>query len=72
MAKNLQEQLEHAKEQLEKLQKPGQQPEAKKPQEKSSMQDIGKQAEQMKQQAEKAMQEAKEAGTQYEITEEEL
>ncbi len=72
LAKNLQEQLERAKEQLEKLQKPGQQPEAQKPQEKPSMQDIGKQAEQMKQQAEKAMQEAKEAGTQDEITEEEL
>lgn len=72
LAKNLQEQLERAKEQLEKLQKPGQQPEAQKPQEKPSMQDIGKQAEQMKQQAEKAMQEAKDAGTQDEITEEEL
>lgn len=72
LAKNLQEQLERAKEQLEKLQKPGQQAEAQKPQEKPSMQEIGKQAEQMKQQAEKAMQEAKEAGTQDEITEEEL
>lgn len=69
LAENLKEQLQHAKEQLEKLQKPGQQPEPQKPQEKTpSMQDIGKQAEQMKRQAEKAMQEV---GAD-EITEEQL
>jgi hypothetical protein len=72
LAENLQEQLQQAKEQLEKLQKLGQQPEAPKLQEKSpSMQEIGKQAEQMKAEAEKAMQEAKEAGVD-EITEEQL
>jgi len=71
LAENLQEQLQQAKEQLEKLQKPGQQPENPKPQEKASMQEIGKQAEQMKAEAEKAMQEAKEAGAD-EITEEQL
>jgi len=71
LAENLQEQLQQAKEKLEKLQKPGQQPEVSKPQEKSSMQEIGKQAEQMKAEAEKAMQEAKEAGAD-EITEEQL
>jgi len=73
LAENLQEQLQRAKEQLEKLQKHGQQPEAPKLQDKKtpSMEDIGKQAEQMKAQAEKAMQEAKEAGAD-EITEEQL
>jgi len=72
LAKNLQEQLQTAKDQLEQLQKPGAKPEAPKPQEKpSSMQDIGKQAEQMRKEAEQAMQEAKEAGAD-EITEEQL
>ncbi|HWQ40601.1 MAG TPA: hypothetical protein VN456_01025, partial [Desulfosporosinus sp.] len=71
LAENLQEQLQLAKKQLEKLQKPGQQPETSKPQEKASMLEIGKQAEQMKAEAEKAMQEAKEAGAD-EITEEQL
>jgi len=72
LAKNLQEQLQTAKDQLEQLQKPGAKPEIKKPQEKpSSMQEIGKQAEQMKQEAEQAMREAKEAGAD-EITEEQL
>jgi hypothetical protein len=71
LTENLQEQLQQAKEKLEKLQKPGQQPETPKPQEKASMQEIGKQAEQMKAEAEKAMQEAKEAGAD-EITEEQL
>ena len=71
LTENLQEQIQQAKEQLEKLQKPGQKPEAPKPQQPSSMQEIGKQAEQMKAEAEKAMQEAKEAGAD-EITEEQL
>ena len=71
LTENLQEQLQQAKEQLGKLQKPGQKPEAPKPQKPSSMQEIGKQAEQMKAEAEKAMQEAKEAGAD-EITEEQL
>ncbi|MBT9167609.1 MAG: hypothetical protein DDT19_00947 [Syntrophomonadaceae bacterium] len=68
LVKNLQEQLQTAKDQLEQLQKPGAKPDAKKPQEKtSSMQEIGKQAEQMRQEAEKALQEARE-----EVTEEQL
>lgn len=72
LAKNLQEQLQTAKDQLEQLQKPGTKPETLKPQEKpSSMQEIGKQAEQMKQEAEQAMREAKEAGAD-EVTEEQL
>ncbi|MBI2459415.1 MAG: VWA domain-containing protein [Parcubacteria group bacterium] len=72
LAKNLQEQLQTAKDQLEQLQKPEAKPEAKKPQEKpSSMEEIGKQAEQMKQEAEQAMREAKETGAD-EITEEQL
>ncbi|MBI4812281.1 hypothetical protein HY798_02420 [Candidatus Falkowbacteria bacterium] len=72
LAKNLQEQLQTAKDQLEQLQKPGAKPEAKKPQEKpSSMEEIGKQAEQMRQEAEQAMREAKEAGAD-EITEDQL
>lgn len=70
LAKNLQEQLQSAKEQLGQLQKPGEKPEVQKPKEKPSLRDIGEQAEQMKQQAEQAMQEAKEAAD--EITEEQL
>lgn len=70
LAQNLQEQLDRAKEQMEKM---GQKtPEAQKPQETPSLEDIAKQAEQMREQAQKAMQEAKEAGVQDEITEEQL
>lgn len=70
LAKNLQEQLEQAKEQMEKL---GQKtPEAQNPQKTPSMDEIAKQAEQMKQEAQKAMQEAKESGAQDEVTEEQL
>lgn len=71
LAENLQEQLQQAKEQLEKLQKPDQQLETPKPQEKASMQEIGKQAERVKAEAEKAMQEITEDGAD-EITEEQL